>query len=155
MLLCSNESIMPVVKIADFGACVFMDGHGEKVPFQGTVHFMAPELFLSANQNDIDFTRDAKIDVFALGASLYFMLVGRPPWSGKSELELATQIKNIELTFPPSEKYEPSLKVWLCTIYLAVFVLPLLYGHNSLCYSMLTGALVLLCMFVNLGSRNA
>lgn len=96
-----------VVKIADFGAAVFMNST-EKIAFQATPHFMAPELFLT--DTDIDFSKTPKIDVFALGATLFFMVVGRPPWSGKNAIELATQIKNIELTFPNAEKYDPHLK---------------------------------------------
>ncbi len=69
---------------------------------------MAPELFLT--NSNIDFTKNEGIDVFALGATLYFMLCGKPPWMAKNQLDLATKIKNIELTFP-STTIDPHVKV--------------------------------------------
>jgi protein-serine/threonine kinase len=97
------------VKIADFGAAVFTTAN-EKVAYGGTPAFMAPELFLT--NSTIDFTKNEGIDVFALGATLYFMLCGKPPWMAKNQLDLATKIKNIELTFP-STTIDPHVKVHL------------------------------------------
>lgn len=100
-----------VVKIADFGAAVFTGGSvQEKVAFGGTPAFMAPELFLT--NTTIDFTKHPGIDVFALGATLYYMVIGRPPWMAKNQIDLAMKIKNIELTFPV-EGIDPHLKVSL------------------------------------------
>lgn len=76
--------------------------------YGGTPAFMAPELFLT--NSAIDFTKNEGIDVFALGATLYFMLTGKPPWMAKNQLDLATKIKNIELTFPPTT-IDPHVKV--------------------------------------------
>eukprot|EP01032_Pedospumella_encystans_P009513 gene9513-11190_t len=95
-----------IVKIADFGAAVFTTTD-EKVAFGGTPAFMAPELFLT--NSAIDFTKNEGIDVFALGATLYFMLTGKPPWMAKNQLDLATKIKNFELTFPP-KMIDPHVK---------------------------------------------
>lgn len=50
------------------------------------------------------------IDIFALGATLYYMICGRPPWMGRNVMDLAMKIKNIELTFP-SNIIDPHLKV--------------------------------------------
>jgi serine/threonine protein kinase len=49
------------------------------------------------------------IDVFALGATVYYMVVGRPPWMARNQIDLATKIKNFELTFP-TEGVDPHLK---------------------------------------------
>jgi serine/threonine protein kinase len=99
-----------VVKIADFGAAVFtMDSN--KVAFGGTPAFMAPELFLTNKQ--VDFTKSPLIDIFALGATLYYMVVGRPPWMARNQIDLATKIKNFELTFP-NDNIDPHLKVISC-----------------------------------------
>ena len=82
LLSCDPTTGIPTVKIADFGAAVFTSkgptGEGDKVSFGGTPAFMAPELFL-VNSN-IDYSKTQGIDIFALGATLYFMVVGRPPW---------------------------------------------------------------------------
>lgn len=71
---------------------------------------MAPELFLT--NTTTDFTKSPGIDVFALGATLYYMIVGRPPWMAKNQIDLAAKIKNIELTFPV-ENVDPHLKYLL------------------------------------------
>jgi serine/threonine protein kinase len=78
------------------------------VAYGGTPAFMAPELFLT--NTTTDFTKNEGIDVFALGATLYFMLCGKPPWMAKNQLDLATKIKNIELTFPTTT-IDPHVKV--------------------------------------------
>eukprot|EP01034_Spumella_vulgaris_P036339 gene36339-44829_t len=59
------------VKIADFGAAAFTEISSEKVAYGGTPAFMAPELFLSNTKTD--FTNVEGIDVFALGATLYYL----------------------------------------------------------------------------------
>jgi serine/threonine protein kinase len=79
-----------------------------QVAYGGTPAFMAPELFLT--NTTTDFTKNEGIDVFALGATLYFMLCGKPPWMAKNQLDLATKIKNIELTFPTTT-IDPHVKV--------------------------------------------
>lgn len=94
------------VKIADFGAAVFT-GAQQKVAFGGTPAFMAPELFMTSK--DKDFTKSPGIDIFALGATLYYMVVGRPPWMARNQIDLATKIKNIELVFP-NENVDPHMK---------------------------------------------
>lgn len=105
MLLTGDD----VCKIADFGAAVFTGNLQEnKVAFGGTPAFMAPELFLS--NTAIDFTKSPGIDIFALGATLYFLVMGRPPWMAKNQIDLATKIRNIELSFP-KENIDPHLKV--------------------------------------------
>lgn len=52
-------------------------------------------------------SKSTAIDIFALGATLYFMVIGRPPWIAKNQIDLASKIKNFELTFP-SELSVPS-----------------------------------------------
>ena len=71
---------------------------------------MAPEL-CTPNSN-IDVTKLPAIDIFALGATLYCMIVGRPPWMASNAIDLAAKIKNIELTFP-DESIDPHLKYLL------------------------------------------
>jgi CRP-like cAMP-binding protein/predicted Ser/Thr protein kinase len=114
-----------VVKIADFGAAVFT-GAKEKVAFGGTPAFMAPELYLSSSATE-DFTKAACIDVFALGATLYYLVMGRPPWMAKNQIDLARQITNIELSFPvnvdPHLKVNESFDTILIIINLILFIL--------------------------------
>lgn len=74
-----------IVKVADFGLAKAMD---EDVSMTqsgtglGTPLYMAPEQARSAK------TVDQRSDIYALGATLYHMLVGKVPYSGENTLEL-------------------------------------------------------------------
>jgi eukaryotic-like serine/threonine-protein kinase len=58
-------------RLADFGQSRLSD---DQSPALGTLFYMAPE------QADLHAVPDARWDVYALGALLYHMLVGRPPY---------------------------------------------------------------------------
>eukprot|EP01029_Cantina_marsupialis_P002547 TRINITY_DN1237_c2_g2_i2.p1 TRINITY_DN1237_c2_g2~~TRINITY_DN1237_c2_g2_i2.p1 ORF type:complete len:319 (-),score=101.30 TRINITY_DN1237_c2_g2_i2:38-994(-) len=95
------------VKIADFGAALLVDNLGEQKDARphGTPAFMAPELFV---KDQTVFSSDAAIDIWALGATLYMLLVGCPPWTAKTEITLVEKIKNEEVPFPAT--MSPSLR---------------------------------------------
>lgn len=86
------------VKLADLGLAK-MVSHADS-SFQtaagvalGTPSYMPPEQFTDAGQVD------HRADIFSLGATLYEMLSGRPPFRGSS---LLTLMKQIAETDPPS-----------------------------------------------------
>ena len=112
--------------------------------YGGTPAFMAPELFLT--NSTIDFTKNEGIDVFALGATLYFMLCGKPPWMAKNQLDLATKIKNIELTFP-STTIDPHVKVLFVCFFSCS---QCLFSHAvCVCYFLCLGFSFYLSVFFN------
>lgn len=51
----------------------------------GTARYVAPEMICSALRHDI------RCDIYSLGATLFEMLAGRPPWSGVALAEVAEE----------------------------------------------------------------
>ena len=85
------------LKVLDFGIARRLDDEtrltldGDAV---GTPHFMAPETFLGAEA-------DPQVDVYGLGATLYFLLTARRPHEGRSGPALAAAVTHGEVA-PPS-----------------------------------------------------
>ncbi len=75
-----------VCKVLDFGLVLDMSAAGEKVKkqgsFSGTPTYMAPEQ--AACYDHVD----ARTDIYAVGCVLYFLIAGRPPFEGRSSVEL-------------------------------------------------------------------
>ncbi|MBA3938363.1 MAG: serine/threonine protein kinase, partial [Planctomycetes bacterium] len=60
----------------------------------GTPSFMAPEQICN------DPTLDARADIYALGATLFFLLTGRPPFTGSSHYAVVHQAVNESIPDP-------------------------------------------------------
>jgi serine/threonine protein kinase len=67
------------VKIADFGLA---RPHTETQPEGGTPHYMSPEQVTGKGPVD------ARSDIYALGATLFHLLAGRPPFEGSTVKEI-------------------------------------------------------------------
>jgi serine/threonine protein kinase/TPR repeat protein len=81
-LMLVEEDDEKVVKVIDFGLAKITQRGGESSGtltfgggFVGTPHFASPE---QLEEKDIDI----RSDIYSLGATLYYMLAGRPPYSG-------------------------------------------------------------------------
>ena len=79
-----------VPKITDFGLAKRLDsddGQTETGQVMGTPSYMAPEQARGHSRNV-----GPAADVYALGAILYEMLTGRPPFKGETPLETVRQV---------------------------------------------------------------
>src|SRR5262249_41621673 len=91
-----------VVKVADLGLARFNDTLGRSAEersaltqagsIMGTVDFMPPEQALGLT------TIDHRADIYSLGCTLYFLLLGRPPYQGPSVM--AILLKHREAPIP-------------------------------------------------------
>lgn len=81
------------LKVADFG---FARALGPEILAEtlcGSPLYMAPEILLGQRY-------DAKADLWSCGAVLYEMLVGKPPFSGRTQMELLQNIQRNDVSIP-------------------------------------------------------
>lgn len=81
-------------KIADFGLAKQIDDHSGRTmsgTIVGTPSYMAPEQ-ASGHVSQIT----PSVDIYALGAILYELLTGRPPFTGASAMETLDQVRHKE-----------------------------------------------------------
>ncbi|MDG3006680.1 WD40 repeat domain-containing serine/threonine protein kinase [Paludisphaera mucosa] len=89
-----------VPKIGDFGLAKFLltdAGASQSGKLLGTPSYMAPEQLSDGSLNV-----GAQTDVYALGAVLYEMLTGTPPYRGLTPMETLCQVAEGEIV-PPSK----------------------------------------------------
>lgn len=90
-------------KIADFGLARVEDAGdlSSSLPESvGTPQFIAPELLRGS-------TASAKSDIYSLGATLWFLIAGHPPFEAKSASELL--LKHLEAPLPDLSALRPDL----------------------------------------------
>ena len=82
---------MPLVKIADFGLAFLATAEAEDRTrltaantTVGSPHYVAPEQ-ISGEQVDV------RADIYALGATIFHLLAGKPPYSGRPMMQILTQ----------------------------------------------------------------
>lgn len=83
------------IKIADFGLAKYIPARQKSYSFCGSPEYMSPEMLRGVGH-------DRQIDYYCLGALLYEMLTGLPPYYSKDTNEMYNRIINDELTFPDS-----------------------------------------------------
>jgi serine/threonine protein kinase len=96
--ICNLQS---AIKVTDFGLARRLDdaaaGPTQSGAILGTPSYLAPEQAAGKTH-----TVGPAADVYALGAILYEMLAGRPPFQGESTLETLDQVRTQE-PVPPSQ----------------------------------------------------
>jgi WD40 repeat protein len=113
----SVSSVLSVVdfspKITDFGLAKILEGRGggqtQSGAVVGTPSYMAPEQ-AGGRARDVG----PAADVYALGAILYELLTGRPPFRAETPLETLLQVQTVEPVSP--SRLQPKLHRDLTTI---------------------------------------
>jgi hypothetical protein len=94
-----------VAKVIDFGIAKARDrvaGDTETGSFKGKVKYMAPEQALSPRSTD------RRADLWAVGAILYYLLSGRPPYESENDVATLAQLAAGKPPLPlPSHAPEP------------------------------------------------
>jgi serine/threonine protein kinase len=76
------------VKISDFGSVLNLAAESTQVHQVGSLAYMAPEQLDGA-------VPDCRADIYGLGAVLYHLIAGRPPFEASSQAVLMNQIYNV------------------------------------------------------------
>jgi serine/threonine protein kinase len=106
------------VKIVDFGVAWFVDGGGGFTTRAGVVvgtpHFMSPE---QARGGAVD----ARSDAWSLGATLWLLLVGRPPfWGSDDEADLDILARVVRDPVPDLAAAAPATSPATCALIAAL-----------------------------------
>jgi serine/threonine protein kinase len=107
IFLVGGDDGYPVVKLLDFGLAKFLyedDPFMRSRPgaFLGTPEYMAPEQVQSGEMTEL-------VDVYAAGALLWEMLVGRPPFYGETFQETLKQSMGTDP--PPPSSQAPDAQI--------------------------------------------
>ena len=94
-LLLTEDSETAVLKIADFGFARYIQPLTMAETLCGSPLYMAPEILRFQKY-------DAKADLWSVGAILFELLSGRPPFRGENHLILLKNIERQELRLPKS-----------------------------------------------------
>ncbi|GLU00898.1 hypothetical protein SLE2022_182340 [Rubroshorea leprosula] len=93
-LLLSTKDVTPVLKIGDFGFARSLTPQDLADTLCGSPLYMAPEIIQNQKY-------DAKADLWSVGAILFQLVTGKPPFDGNNQLQLFQKIlASTELQFP-------------------------------------------------------
>ncbi|MDR0735183.1 MAG: serine/threonine protein kinase, partial [Elusimicrobiota bacterium] len=102
-----NKNLEP--KIVDFGIAKKMDkdkGSTKTTELAGTAYFLSPEQALGR-------PIDTRADLYSVGASLFYVLTGRYPFTGKNSMDIIQ--KHINEPVPDVSQYRRGLPTWIHT----------------------------------------
>jgi len=100
------------VKVADFGlARVLADGAGTELTQDGTT--LGTPLYMSPEQAEGKAV-DTRSDLYSLGATIYHLLAGRPPFTGATPVSVA--MAHVTQRCPPLAERRPDLPADLTAV---------------------------------------
>ncbi len=88
VMVCERGGLHDVAKLLDFGLVLApgVGPDGERLTQEGAI--TGTPAYLSPEQAAGEDNLDARSDVYSLGALAYFLLTGRPPFAGRSPLQM-------------------------------------------------------------------
>ena len=89
LLAVMNNGAITDVKISDFGSVLNLDSEVTQIYRVGSLAYMSPE------QLDGD-TLDCRADMYSLGAVLYHLIAGRPPFDAQVQSAMMQQIYQVQ-----------------------------------------------------------
>jgi serine/threonine protein kinase len=89
LLAVLNNGTVTDVKISDFGSVLNLDSEVTQIYRVGSLAYMSPE------QLDGD-TLDCRADMYSLGAVLYHLIAGRPPFDAQVQSAMVQQIYHVQ-----------------------------------------------------------
>jgi len=89
LLAVLNNGTITDVKITDFGSVLNLDSEVTQIYRVGSLAYMSPE------QLDGD-TLDCRADMYSLGAVLYHLIAGRPPFDAQVQSAMVQQIYHVQ-----------------------------------------------------------
>jgi serine/threonine protein kinase/formylglycine-generating enzyme required for sulfatase activity len=90
--------------ITDFGLAKLLEDQGVSLTADGPVMMGTPG-YMPPEQAGAGYEIDRRADVYSLGATLYYMLTGRPPFQGKSMPQVLMAVVR-KRPVPPSKRRE-------------------------------------------------
>lgn len=96
-ILFEKETNEGEIKLIDFGLSKKYNEEEKMQTVLGTPYYVAPEVLQGSY--------DQKCDVWSVGAFMYIMLTGEPPFNGKNNNIIFKRILNEEVTYP-TEKFK-------------------------------------------------
>jgi serine/threonine-protein kinase len=103
IILCDRRGQPDTAKVVDFGLVKDLTAFGRpKLTLSATNTIVGTPLYLAPEAIVAPETVDARADIYALGAVGYYLLTGRPVFSGSSLLEVAAQHLH-QAPVPPSQ----------------------------------------------------
>jgi serine/threonine-protein kinase len=112
VVLCERGGMRDVAKVLDFGLVRELGAAGD-VGLTGAHTMTGTPLYLSPEAIRAPETADARSDLYAVGAVMYFLLTGRPVFEGATVVEVCGQHLHAEPE-PPSRRagvaFDPALE---------------------------------------------